>query len=302
MPRAFRSQTISTARLRDCRKQRGYMLITMMLALALISIALLTVLPDIAQQIRRDREEELIHRGTAYMRAVQSFHRKLGRYPTRIEELENTNNIRFIRKLYKDPMTRDRATGQEKSFKVLNETDISLISGTVLGQPTGQRGLAAAGEQQDQNGSGIGAQPGGPQARGTQNRSTGASASSSDDNPSDQQEDSTSPESAPPDSDSGSGQNGPTFGGGPILGVVSTSKEKSIHVFNNKDHYKDWLFVYIQALDYGGQLKGPLNTSRPPGGFGGMAPGQTVSGAAGQGQTSPPGAQTAPPTESTPPN
>src|ERR1700704_61331 len=33
--------------------QRGYMLITLMLALALITIALLTVLPEIGQQIRR---------------------------------------------------------------------------------------------------------------------------------------------------------------------------------------------------------------------------------------------------------
>ena len=49
---------------------------------------MLAVLPEIGQQIKRDREEELCHRGTAYMRAIQHFYKKFGRYPTRMEELE----------------------------------------------------------------------------------------------------------------------------------------------------------------------------------------------------------------------
>jgi len=101
-------------------RSRGYMLITLVLALALITIALLTVLPQIGQQIRRDREEEMRHRGTAYMRAIQHFYKKFGRYPMRIEELENTNNIRFIRKRYTDPINIDRATGKERDFKFLH--------------------------------------------------------------------------------------------------------------------------------------------------------------------------------------
>ena len=54
------------------------MMITLMLALALITIALLAVLPEIGQQIKRDREQELRHRGTAYMRAIQHFYKKNG--------------------------------------------------------------------------------------------------------------------------------------------------------------------------------------------------------------------------------
>src|ERR1035437_2376626 len=75
--------------------QRGYMLITLVLALALITIALLTVLPEIGLQIRRDREEEMRHRGTAYMRAIQHFYKKFHRYPMRVEELEDTNKNPF---------------------------------------------------------------------------------------------------------------------------------------------------------------------------------------------------------------
>ena len=125
--------------------QRGYMMITLMLALALIMLAMLAALPDIRQQVQRDREQELRNRGNAYMRAIQHFYKKLSRYPTRIEELENTNNLRFLRKRYTDPINIDPATHKERDFKFLHQQDISLNNGPVLpGQstPAGQMGGA----------------------------------------------------------------------------------------------------------------------------------------------------------------
>src|ERR1017187_3981962 len=113
-------------------RQRGYMMITLMLAVALIMIGLLAVLPDMKQQVQRDREEELRHRGTAYMRAIQHFYKKFGRYPNSIDDLLNTNNIRFLRKRYTDPMSRDPKTGKEKDFKLLHQQDITLNNGPVL--------------------------------------------------------------------------------------------------------------------------------------------------------------------------
>lgn len=140
--------------------QRGYMMITLMLALALMTIALLTVLPAIRQQILRDREEEMVHRGTAYMRAIQHFYKKFGRYPSRVEELENTNNLRFLRKRYTDPMNRDPVTGKERDFKFLHQQDISLNNGPVLGQTPGQSGSSGFGGAQGSGGvGGLGAQP-----------------------------------------------------------------------------------------------------------------------------------------------
>src|SRR6185437_4721611 len=44
---------------------------------------------------------------------------------------------------------------------------------------------------------------------------------------------------------------GQVFGGGPIMGVASSSKDKTIRKFNNKEHYNEWLFVMI-----------PLTTAR----------------------------------------
>jgi len=279
--------------------QRGYMLITLMLALALITIGLLTVLPEIGQQIRRDREEEMRHRGTGYMRAIQHFYKKFGRYPMRVEELENTNNLRFLRKRYKDPINRDPATGQERDFKLLHQTDISLNNGPVLGQIPGQ-GLPGQGQGGLQGPGGFGGAPGGlggpqgglgglgAQASGLQSTSnSGAqtSAGGDADNPSsgnasdaggNSNSAGSSSSSSNPSSNSGSGFNGPTFGGGPILGVASTSKEKSIRVFYEKNHYKDWLFIYVPQADRGGLLTGPVSLNGPTGNFGG-APGQPVS-------------------------
>src|SRR5882724_9897376 len=85
-------------------RSRGYILITLMLFMTLLTMAALAVLPEIVQQIQRDREEEMVHRGTEYMRAIKKYYKKFGRYPTRIEELENTNQQRFLRKRYKDPL------------------------------------------------------------------------------------------------------------------------------------------------------------------------------------------------------
>jgi len=305
--RGFRSAKLQITNYKSQIPQRGYMMITLMLALAMITIALLTVLPEIGQQIRRDREEEMRHRGTAYMRAIQHFYKKFQRYPSRIEELENTNNLRFIRKRYKDPMNRDPATGQERDFKLLHQTDILQNNGPVVGQIPGQSVLPGQGGLQGQGGlggvqgglgglqgglGGLGAQSGGLQQTGSSGAQTPASGESG--TASDAEGNSNSAESSPSNSiaKSGfvSGINGPVFGGGPILGVASTSKAKSIRVFYDKSHYNDWLFIYVPQADRGGLLTGPVNPSMPSGNLGGVTPGQTVSG---QGQgLMPTGSQT----------
>jgi type II secretory pathway pseudopilin PulG len=272
MQRGFRFRNYKITKLQN--PQRGYMMITLMLAMALITIGLLAVLPDLKQQVQRDREEELRHRGTAYMRAIQHFYKKFGRYPTRVEELESTNNLRFLRKRYKDPMSRD-AAGKEKDFKLLHPTDIALNNAPLIGQmPAGQTGF---GGQPGQGGAtpfgGLGTQTGGlptTGGAGTQTSASGDSANSSSGNDaSGNPASSGSPagnSNAGPGSNStsGSGLSGQTFGGGPIIGVASASKAKTIRVFADKTHYNDWLFIYLAQFDRGGLLVGPVNPNQPP--------------------------------------
>ncbi len=73
---------------------------------AIVSVMLYLELPRVAFEAQRGREELLIQRGEQYARAIKLYMRKFpGKYPASIEQLENTNNIRFLRRRYKDPMT-----------------------------------------------------------------------------------------------------------------------------------------------------------------------------------------------------
>ncbi len=90
----------------------------MLLAVSLIIIFAAAALPTIIFTIRRDREQEMIHRGVQYSRAIRLYYKKFGRYPTRLEEYpDNTNNLRYLRKHYKDPLNKN------KDFKLLHFGD-----------------------------------------------------------------------------------------------------------------------------------------------------------------------------------
>src|SRR5580700_3069476 len=116
------------------RSQRGYILITLILFVALVAIAAVVMAPEFVHQMKRDREEELIHRGVQYSRAMKHFVKKFGRYPTRIEELENTNQVRFLRRRYKDPIT-------GKDFKILHMGDVQMAFGGGLAGASPVNGL-----------------------------------------------------------------------------------------------------------------------------------------------------------------
>jgi type II secretory pathway pseudopilin PulG len=252
--------------------------------------------PVISQQVKRDREEELIHRGVQYSRAIKHFVKKLGRYPTRIEDLESANNMRFLRRRYKDPIT-------GKDFKLLHLGEVqtsfnagiqgaspavNLVAGALAaGSPLaggnrsgfgsssfgnssfgGQGGFgnnapgggafggnAPGGNASGGNSGGTGFTFGsGPdtgsggmnagQGTGTDNSQTGSNSGGNPLAPSN------------PQNQQGAGAN-QVFGGGPIVGVASTSKDKTIRVFSKKDHYYEWQFVYDPNSDRGGLLTTP---------------------------------------------
>lgn len=226
----------------DCRtRERGYVLITMMLFVALLAIAALAVSAKADFQSRRDREEELVHRGVQYARAVRLYFKKTGRYPTRIEELENTNNLRFLRKRYKDPITNE-------DFKLLRLGDVKLTFGQGIAGATTPSAIAAAQAGQGLAAAGAlgqssvpGAKPLGQQS--TPEQSGGEITGTKTDKP------------------STGGFSGPVFGGGPIVGVASQSTKESIREFNKKNHYDQWQFIYDPSTDRGGLLNTP---AQPP--------------------------------------
>src|SRR6184192_1785394 len=127
-----------TSRSPKRRSEQGYILLMLMLFITLLAIGAAAIAPSIAFQVRRDREEEMIHRGVQYSRAIRRYVKKTGRYPTRLEELENTNNIRFLRKRYKDPIT-------GKDFKLLHVGEVQLASAAGIAGATGITGAAPLG-------------------------------------------------------------------------------------------------------------------------------------------------------------
>ena len=75
------------------RRQRdgGYLLLAILLMMALMIIAATVAAPRMVQQIKRDREEEMIHRGTEYARAIKKFYKKirpLSRQPGRSRQYQ----------------------------------------------------------------------------------------------------------------------------------------------------------------------------------------------------------------------
>ncbi len=85
------------------RKPKGYMLIMLMVAVLVMSIALLAVAPLWETEIQRENEEELIFRGNQYVRAVGLYQAKHpGTFPRNLEVLVEE---RFLRKAFRDPMT-----------------------------------------------------------------------------------------------------------------------------------------------------------------------------------------------------
>jgi hypothetical protein len=127
----MQSSTNSLGVKRRRRREEGYVLLILILMMAMIAIFAAMIVPSVEFQIKRDREEELIHRGVQYTRAIRAYYKKLGRYPTKIEDLESANNLRYLRKRYKDPMNCVKGVCQD--FKFLHMGEAKLTLGGALG-------------------------------------------------------------------------------------------------------------------------------------------------------------------------
>jgi type II secretory pathway pseudopilin PulG len=237
------------------KAEDGYILLTILLWVSLLSITAatsLTMLTYFHQQMKRDREQELVHRGVEYERAIRKYYRKFGSYPATIEMLEDSNHMRFLRKRYKDPIT-------GKDFKVLHQMDVMMAFGNsvggggiagaqTLGQPVGSLNSPATTPA--------------PSNDTTGNNTSGNNTTSGDAAQTQTSSNQSSGTTMPFTTISGQTAGSQTMGGGGIAGVASISTDESIRVYNKKDHYNDWLFAYNPAADRGGLPRGPYDPSQ----------------------------------------
>ncbi len=105
MKLTMRPNSIQSGSRHHFGNQEGFLLLGVLVMVLLVTIALAIAAPRIAESIRRDKEEETIHRGKQYARAIQNYFAKYNRYPNSIDQLMKTDNVRFLRKRYLDPMT-----------------------------------------------------------------------------------------------------------------------------------------------------------------------------------------------------
>jgi type II secretory pathway pseudopilin PulG len=262
---------VSSVRVHSQTRQaeRGYIMMTLLLTMALMAIFAGVIVSSITFDIKRDREEEMIHRGVQYSRAIRAYYKKFSRYPAKIEDLENTNQMRFLRKRYKDPLT-------GKDFKLLHYGEAKMSMNALGG--AGIAGAATLGPNGSLNGAGglgqvstlggnnaLGANSNSAFGQNSQmNTQNAAGTQPGTDGSSQPAADGTSASSSGPGSttgNSGDKLSNTTFGGAPIVGVASMSKDRTIREYDKKKKYDEWQFVYDPTFDRGFLITTPYQPS-----------------------------------------
>jgi len=144
---------------RSRRREAGYTLIGLLVALAVINVALGVAVTSWVTLDRRAREAELLWRGRKYVRALRCHQEETGGLPTELDELVESD---CIRRLWADPMTDGgdwelirrgdvAPEGEGRGEGILPSPRFSPASalgrsatGTAPGEPPGPRTPAAA--------------------------------------------------------------------------------------------------------------------------------------------------------------
>ena len=232
--------------LSDGEYSPGYALIALMITVSVMLVALSAAIPSLYQEARREREQELIFRGNQYARGIFLFQQKMGRYPVSVKEMIESNGMRFLRKPYRDPMTRSgnwRFVHATAAGILIDSRTQSLTPGTQ--QPgAGSSGSSFGGSSNSdsmQNG-----QAGGTSAGGSSFSLDSNSSSANSSNPNKPPKPAPGCENAERSGPSSAFfDNANTIQGAFIVGVASCSDKHSIMVYNNKTKYSDWEFLGI---------------------------------------------------------
>lgn len=197
-------------------RQAGYALVALMVTVTVMMVMMAAAVPSWRYVMKNDREEELIFRGGEIADAIGRYQKKnANALPPSLDVLVKG---KFLRKAYKDPMTKDGKWRFLRQGETIGATQVP-------GQAQGPLGVGATTTTTT-----MPARPGGMGMTG----------------------------------------GGATGGAvGAILGVASTSTEKSLRIFNGRTKYSEWLFVpgqpRIVGLQGGPTIMGPTNRPSPGG-------------------------------------
>ena len=251
------------------QREEGFALIVLVVMIFVILLFLGIAAPLVARDLQREKELEAVHRANQYVRAIQLYYRKFNHYPTSVDQLEKTNNIRFLRRKYEDPMT------GKADWRIIHAGENKTTVKGLFGKPLAGIGTAIGG-------SGIGgtstisgaSTPGGfgsPAGTGSTGSGTSGIGGGTQ---------TVGGTSGMGNSGVGS-QSATTFqgGGGPIMGIGSSKTGESILTENEQTNYEDWEFLYdprIEQLKAKSSLFGGGIGGGAGGGIGGNTPGTTI--------------------------
>ena len=279
---------MNTRRQRTAGKsgERGYALLVVVFLVTLLLIATMSVAPNILTEGRREKEKEMVWRGKQYTRGVKLYFRKLGRFPTSIDDLTKPKmgSLRFMRQVYKDPTNEKDGTwrfiyvgsaGQLIGSLKPPQQNLQIPQAGGMGTPANS--LTGAGATPQPGVNGMQGQPGTPPG-GTP--------------PGTNPQSGTNPTGAT-GTDTTSGQNDPMANpqagaltdtrniiGGNIIGVGGKTNKRSIMVYEKAKNYQLFEFIWDPSKDNMGVGQPGMQTGT---GFGqtpsqsfGQPPGQPV--------------------------
>ena len=235
------------------RGERGYALLLIVFLATLLLLSTMVVAPNILTEGRREKEKEMIWRGKQYTRGIKLYYRKMGRFPTSLDDLTKpkVGSLRFMRQAYKDPTNKEDgswrliyvgAAGQLiGSLKPRPNLQLPQAGGTGT-PPNALSGSSAAGQ------SGASGQPlGQPNAGGQPGQGgTQPAGSTSGTNP-------AATTGNPVSADQGDAPiptgDTPTIMGGNIIGVGGKINKSSIIVYDKSKNYRLFEFIWDPSKD-----------------------------------------------------
>ncbi len=120
------------------RRNSGFSYAVVLAAVVIIGIVVEAAHVTTWRVVRADREAELLFRGQAYRRAIQSYYQSNGQFPMSLEDLlkdPRSASKRHIRALYADPMAKD----EKKEWRLVkNGGGISGVVSTSTEEPLKQ--------------------------------------------------------------------------------------------------------------------------------------------------------------------
>lgn len=236
------------------------MLVAVIVMIAFVLLALSVAAPVVAKDLRRQKEVESEHRAQQYVRAIRLYYRKFHNYPANIDALKQTNNVRFLRQEYVDPLT------GKSDWRLIHMGEQKTTVKGFFGQELGgiaSGGLGAAAGMSSGIGTPIGGTAGSsstigatsPLMAGMQGATIGSAGTSG----------STGATGAAGAFGS-TGSTGGLGGGGAIVGVGTARTGNSISTPNQQTTYETWEFWYdprIEQMYAKGMMNAGIGSGTP---------------------------------------